>query len=129
MVNAEKSVAFPIGPHSHAKVKSCDIAPFVWTDSSICNYLDTKVPTQKIHIVRTEPQFDMHSYVVSITATRDSKDDNFFGRKHNIQAFVGSKFNYYLSLAPTSTLSYLNKVQSLINNYIWASGHHYLPAN
>ena len=130
MVNEEKSVAFPIGPHSHSKSPKFDVSPFKWAKTDVCDYLGIKVPLHnRLKDFRdSQPQFDMLEYVRGILLPRDTIEDKLIGRKHNVQAFIGSKMTYYLSLAPSPSKKYMQKVQSLINKYFWSTGFHHISA-
>ena len=97
MVNADKSIAFPLGPHHKVnKEKACDITPFTWSASEYCDYLGIQVPLQfncKGKLATVHPQFNMHDYVHSSLLARDNYTDTILGRKHNGQAFIASKMS------------------------------------
>ena len=56
MVNTEKSIVFPIGPHRHKQEKACLVAPFTWSSNEHCEYLGIKVPIT--------PQLSQHNTLI-----------------------------------------------------------------
>ena len=130
-VNAEKSAVFPLGSLSSTTPPAAlDIAPFKWSSEEHMLYLGIPTPISshsRIHYYPAQVSNIIQS-ADSLLSPRNSFDDVIPGRVLNVKTFVASKLQYYFALAPTPNKSFLDKVQSKLNNYVWSYGKHHVEA-
>ena len=76
------------------------------------------------HILESEFETIQH-----IACTRSSPDHSMLGRILTVKALMVPRFTYKLHTLASPPASWFHKVQSFLNDYIWAKGPHRMRAN
>ena len=130
MVNKEKSILCPVGANT-GRPNLQGMEEFYIQSKGYFNYLGTMIPLSN----RVDPGHyrpvnytDIQTYVHTVLEPRNGLRYSLLGRILNVKAFVSSKLVYTFSVVPSPTTQLLNKLQSLLNGYIWSQGRHYISA-
>ena len=130
MVNKEKSVLCPIGINrDRPQLQGMEV--FHIQSKGYFNYLGTMIPlTNQMDPGHYRPvnYVDIQTYVHVVLEPRNSLRYSLLDCILNVKAFVSSKLVYTFSVAPSPTTQLLNKLQSLLNGYVWSQGRNYISA-
>ena len=133
-INQEKSLLVPIGRTPLRRERFECIQGFKFNTEPTFNYLGTPIPIQtemsrQMRAVIEGKYLSLDTYITSQLAPRSGIQHTLLGRILNVKAFIGSKMQYVFSMTPSPTKSTYQRLQQLLNNYIWSNGSHHLTAN
>ena len=133
-INQEKSLLVPIGRTPLRRERFECIQGFKFNTEPTFNYLGTPIPIQtemsrQMRAVIEGKYLSLNTYITSQLAPRSGIQHTLLGRILNVKAFIGSKMQYVFSMTPSPTKNTYQRLQQLLNNYIWSNGSHDLIAN